>query len=162
MAQKQMEKDIKEIKSILKKQCQRQDTIAHFSRHDIIISFFGALLVASGFIFKGNVLEISENLNLPRILLIVVVTILILLGEIYFIGYSRVRDKKRRPFAKFAAKRLVTVYSMCLFVGLIMAMLYNLYSLMGDGSITQIFKLVLAIAFPASIGATLTDLLKKF
>lgn len=158
---------LKEIKA-LRKQVNTQlaenkdKTIEHFGKKDIVISFFGALIVASGFIFKGNILLISHKLSFLRLFWIIIATVLIILAEIYFIGYSRVRNKKKRPFMEFAIKRVVTVYAMCLFVGGFLAFLYNLHHIEGNGTAIHLFKIAVAISFPASIGATLTDLFKKF
>jgi len=159
-----VKEDLEQIKQLLNDRADdlASSTIEHFSKKDIIISFFGAMLVGSGFIFKGKILEISQTLNAERMIWIFIFTILILLAEIYFIGYSKVKDKKHRPFWKFAVKRIATVYCVSLLVGYIVVPLYNVHTLIADGSFYETTKIVIAISFPASIGAALTDLLKKF
>ncbi len=152
-----LETDIKKIK---KEVCDKN--IEHFSSKDIIISFFGALLVGTSFIFKGNLLKVSTQLSSTNLIYIVVTTLIVLTGEIYFIGYSRVRDKKKRPFSQFLVKRLFTIYSMSLFVGILLVFLYGLHTFLKADGIADIIKIVVGVSFPASIGATITDLLKKF
>ncbi|MCK5026022.1 MAG: hypothetical protein KAS15_05490, partial [Nanoarchaeota archaeon] len=59
------------------------DKIEHFSSSDIIISFYGAFLIAAGFLFKGNLLLISQKLDNLHLALILFVNLLILSVEIY-------------------------------------------------------------------------------
>ena len=138
------------------------DTIEHFSSKDIIISFFGAFLVAAGFIFKGNLLFISQKLDILHMSLIVIATMLVLSAEIYFIGYSKVKNKKERPFLPFLIKRIITTYSVSIIVCIALVMLYNIDNLIANGDHMNMLKILISVSFPASIGAAASDLFKKF
>lgn len=138
------------------------DKIEHFSSKDIIISFYGAFLVAAGFLFKGNLLLISQKLDTLHLILILFVTLVILSAEIYYMGYSRVKNKKERPFVQFLIKRITTTYLVSLIVCITLVLLYNIDHIIANGTYYNIVKIVICVSFPASIGATATDLFKKF
>lgn len=138
------------------------DKIEHFSSSDIIISFYGAFLIAAAFLFKGNLLLISQKLDNLHLGLILLVNLIILSVEIYYMGYSRVKNKKQRPFAQFLIKRITTTYLVSLIVSLTLVLLYNIDHIIANGTYYNIAKIVICVSFPASIGATATDLFKKF
>ena len=138
------------------------DRIEHFSSKDILISCYGAFFIAIGFIFKGNVLLISEKIDTVHMILIVLATLIILIAEIFFMGYSRVANKKERPFAQFLVKRVTTIYLVSLLVCIVIVLLYNIDGIVANGNHWHIIKIIVCVSFPASIGAAATDLIKKF
>jgi len=150
---------IKDI-DLIKKHLFKELPPEHFSVKDIVRSFFGAAFIGSTFIFTRTLVEISPLLDTLRILIIIFSTVGILTAEIYFIGYQRVEDKNKRHFGQFWFKRLVTFYSVGILVSAYLAFIYNITFLVGPPE--NIAKLILAASMPCSIGASITDLLKKY
>ncbi len=151
-----IKKDVDLIRKTLLKELPPE----HFSVKDIVRSFFGAAFIGSTFIFTRTLVEISPFLDGLRIFFIVLSTIGILTAEIYFIGYQRVENKNKRHFAQFWIKRLLTFYSVGILVSAYLAFIYNITFLVGSPE--NIAKLILAASMPCSIGASITDLLKKY
>lgn len=132
----------------------------HFSAKDIVRSFFGAAFIGSTFIFTRTLIEISPLLNNSRIAIIILSTIGILTAEIYFIGYQRVENKYKRHFGQFLLKRLLTFYAVGILVSAYLAFIYNITALVVTPE--NMFKLIIAASMPCSIGASITDLLRKY
>jgi uncharacterized membrane protein len=80
--------------------------------------------------------------------------------EIYFIGYTHVRNKKERPFGQFYAKRLVTTYGIAVTVSFFLSYIFGIIYLVD--TFEQFMKIVLLISMPCSIGAAVGNLLKKY
>jgi uncharacterized membrane protein len=136
---------------------------AHFSRRDLIDSFFGALLLGLTFAVKGLLIEVSSAVDRTHIVMIVFFTFLILTAEIYFIGYKRVRKKSERKFGQFWLKRILAFYCVALVVSVLLIYLYGLYKLpQVTANGRGIINLVVIISFPCAIGAAIADLLKKY
>jgi len=132
----------------------------HFGIKHIITAFFGALFFGFSFMLSSLLFQISLALTQKDLILITAATWLILSAEIYFVGYTRVPDTKTRPFGQFWAKRILTYYFIALFVSF---MLITLYGLPRFAAGTEnVFKLVIAISFPAAVGAAVSDLLGKY
>lgn len=160
MVKKTVLKDVQDEIHIIKRLLFRELPPEHFSAKDVVRSFFGAFFIGSTFIFTRTLVEISPLLDSYRIMFIVLSTIGILTAEIYFIGYQRVEDKSTRPFVQFWLKRLVTFYAVGILVSACLAFIYNITSLVGPAE--NIVKLIVAASMPCSIGASITDLLKKY
>jgi len=133
---------------------------SHFNFRDVMNAFFGALLVGLTFVFKGSLLTITFNLAWVNIVLIVIFTLVILFIQIYYIGYSRVKDKKHRPLGQFVAKRLVTLYSISIIVSFFLVSLFGIYNT--AQSMENAYKLVITVAMPCAIGAAVPTFLKQF
>ena len=131
----------------------------YFSMKDVARSFFGALFLASTFIFSSALETQAHLLSLFHVLLIILVTIAVLSVEIYFIGYERIRDVKHRPFYEFWGKRIITFYCVAIIVAFGLSYLYA-FDLVLDPSAMLRFCVILS--FPASVGAALADLLKRY
>jgi len=131
-----------------------------FSLKDIMRAFFGALFLGFGFVFSKLLFEASMGLGWASIITIVISTILIISAEIYFIGYERVKEKGKRKFLQFWAKRFFAFYP----IGIIVSYyLVAVFGLLGQvGSTENAIKLILAVSMPCSIGAAISDLLKKY
>jgi uncharacterized membrane protein len=135
---------------------------SHFRKRDIINSFFASFLFGLIFLFKGSLLEISLNLKNAHLAVIVIVTIVILSLEIYFVGYTRIGPKEReqRKFGQFWAKRFFTLYLIALLVPLILVYLYDLNTIVAGGF--DILRIVIAVSMPCAVGAAIPSLLKQY
>jgi len=130
----------------------------HFGKKDIIHSFFGSLVVGLTFIFKGLLIESSLRLNWVNVSIIVLTTILIITFEIYFIGYSRVKHKKKRKPLQFVIKRLIAVYLITLSVSLFLTIIFGISEYARN--ISELAKIILVLSMPCGIGAVISDLFK--
>ena len=144
----------------IKREVLRLTPPAHFSMKDIARSFFGALLLASTFIFSSQLITQAKLLTQTHIAAIILATILVLTVEIYFIGYERVQDKHSRKFIQFWAKRIVTFYIVALVVAVGLSYLYG-FNLVLDTQ-AEVVNLTLMLSFPASVGAAIADLLRTY
>ncbi len=135
-----------------------KDGIQHFSKEDFFYSFFGALFVGFVFMSKGFLIDIAKNLSSAHLIVITILTILFATVQIYFVGYTRVSDKIHRGFGEFWAKRFVTVYVSSIVVSLILIYAYGIDGMIGSD---KIINAVVAFSMPCSLGATLSDLVKK-
>lgn len=136
-----------------------KDGIQHFSKEDFFYSFFGALFVGFVFMSKGFLIDIVKNLNEAQLVAITLLTIIFAVIQIYFVGYSKVVDRRHRTFGEFWTKRFITIYVASIIVSLLLIYVYGLDKTLGSPN--NIFKAVIAFSMPCSLGATLSDLLKK-
>jgi len=136
---------------------------AHFSKKDIVDAFFGALFLGVTFSVKGLLVDISLALKEINMIMIPIFTLLILTAEIYYIGYSRVKRKSERKFGQFWLKRIVSFYVIAVFTAFLLIYLFGLNNLPEIANNSgKIIKLVILISLPCSIGAAITDLLKRY
>ncbi|MFP4403180.1 MAG: DUF2391 family protein [Nanoarchaeota archaeon] len=138
-------------------------TPSKFSIKDVVNSFFGSLLIGLTFVFKGGLIELAINLTYTHLVLIVFVTLLILVFQILFISYLRVPNKKERKVVSFVIKRLIVLYSVSLFVTLILIFLLNVNNNPLIANNFEIIRnLIILVSFPCTIGAAIPGLLKKY
>lgn len=136
---------------------------AHFSKRDLIDAFFGALFLGIPFSIKGLLITVSQALDKNHIIIIILSTLLILTGEIYFIGYSRVTKKSERKFCQFWLKRITAFYFVAIATAAFLVYLFGLNLLPEIANNPEnIQKLIVLISVPCAIGAAITDLLKKY
>jgi len=135
-------------------------TPEHFSQKDVLRSFMGSLFLAFSVAFSSNVLNAARNVPDTHLKLVVLFTIIILTAEIYFIGYQRVEDKTRRKFGQFWIKRLLAFYVVALVVSVVITYIFGLIYLVDSPE--HYYRMVLLISGPASIGASISDLLKRY
>lgn len=135
-------------------------TPEYFSWKDVMRAFIGALFFAFSVAFSGNILNIAENITPEHLMLVIIFTVIILTAEIYFIGYSHVTNKNRRSFGQFCVKRLVAFYLVALVVSFVISYIFGLIFLVKNPQ--HYYNLVIIISSPASIGASISDLLKKY
>ncbi|MBI4145846.1 DUF2391 family protein [Candidatus Woesearchaeota archaeon] len=133
---------------------------ARFGMRHLVSAFFGALFFGFTFVLKGLLIEVGINLSGANLLLITFATFAILSAEIFFVGYSRVPDKHKRPFGQFWRKRIIAYYGIALFVSFLLLSVYGIPEIVGSSWLT--FKLVIAISLPAAVGAAMADLLGKY
>ncbi len=148
----------------------------HFSTRDVINAFFGAFLMAITFIFKGNFMRMAFSLPWFNILALILFTFLFLAAETYFIGYKKVPNKAKRKPIQFLFKRIITFYGMGIIVSTLLIFMFNIdhiavspellthtFEMKGiSASPENVQKLLLVLAFPAAIGAGISDLVKKY
>lgn len=133
----------------------------HFGTKDVVYASFGALFIGLTFTLKGLLIDIAKNLAWTNITIIIITTLVLISLEIYFIGYSRVSDKRKRKPAQFILKRLLAVYIITFTVSMFLTNLFGLNYLVNN-SLEDTFKIVFVLSMPCGIGAALADLLKKF
>lgn len=160
MAKTKIDRIANDVRLIKQKLIEKVPT--HFSSHDVVRSFFGALLMGLTFVLKGQLFRVSLALKQAHLTLIVISTLVILTGEIYFIGYRHVShgEKKKRGFGQFWLKRITTFTFIALIVSFLLVYLYGIDLL--AGSITDTLKVIIAVFMPCAIGAGLADLLKEY
>ncbi len=132
----------------------------HFDIRHVVAAFFGALLFGFTFVLKGLLLDIGLALSNFHLAMITITTWAILSAEIYFVGYLRVPDKDRRLFGQFWAKRIAAYYLISLFVAFLLLFVYGITAIVPEPYL--VLKLVIAVSFPAAIGAAVSDLLGKY
>ena len=156
------EKEIKKIKSDIEilrlKLIERVPD--HFGSRDLIDAFFGSLLIGITFIFKGALIKTVGAMGTGRIMLTIFVTLMILVSQIYFIGYSRVKHKNKRRFGQFLTKRLFSYYLVSLFVSFILVYLFGLNLI--TGSTYESLKIVIVLTVPCAIGSAIPSLLRQY
>jgi len=132
---------------------------SHFSAKHLASAFIGALVIGFSFtLSKGLLVEIANILTLWRIVAIVAFTVLIVSSEIYFIGYSKIKNRVERPFGQFWLKRFVAYYAISYLVAFFLVYIYGLNILAG----AETTKVILLISMPCAVGASLADLLKQY
>ncbi len=135
---------------------------SHFSRRDVVNTFFGSLIIGLTFVLKGAVVRTAEALSEMNVILIIFSTIAILTIEIYYIGYSRVgtKERKYRGFGQFWAKRLFTLYGIALLVSLYLVYIFGIVNQFSEPRI--VYHAVVLLSMPCSVGAAIPHLLKKY
>ncbi len=132
----------------------------HFSQKDVINAFLGAMFIGLTFILRTDIVDIALRLNSYRIILITFFTFLILTAEIYFIGYSRVPNKKARPFGQFWAKRFVSLYLVTILVSLFLVYIFGINTFVNTAE--DVFKIIILVSMPCAVGAAIPSLLTKY
>ena len=152
--EKRIEAEMHGIRRLLIKQHPPQ----HFSLRNVSNAFFGSLILGLSFIFNGLLFQVGLKLTPLHMIVIVMLTLLLLTGEIYFIGYARVDDKHRRHFGQFWLKRICAFYGIAVCVALGLIVLYGLDKI--AGSAYAMVQLTVAVSMPCAIGTALSDLLR--
>ena len=132
----------------------------HFNMRHVIGATFGAFFFGLTFALKGLVLQATANLTNDHLLLMVATIFIILTAEIYYIGYSKVRDKETRHFSQFWAKRIATYMVIGFLASTFLVYLYGINNL--AQSPEHIRNIIIALALPCCTGASVADLLKKY
>jgi len=156
------EKEVREIKRnlrILKNKLVERIPY-HFSKKDMVNAFFGSLIIGLTFMFKGALVQTGAALSNGRIIFIILLTLTILIAEIYFIGYSRIRHKKQNHFKQFLSKRLFSLYSIALVVSFLLVYTFGVDIL--AGSFYETMKIVIILAMPCAVGAAIPSLFRSY
>jgi len=130
-----------------------------FSAKDVVRSFVGALFIGVTFIFSGMLLNVVKQISDFNLILIIASTIVILIAEIYFVGWSRVKKEKGRNVFEFTLKRLIVFYAVAIAVAAFYSFILGYNKTLSGKEITE---LIFLVALPCSIGAAIGDLLKKY
>lgn len=131
-----------------------------FSKRNVVNAFFGSLIIGMTFMFKGNLIRVIENLQIYHVFLIISSTLLILTAQIYFISYTRVKNKKKRPFRQFLFKRLTSLYLITWIVSIYLVYIFSINSFYS--SLFETFKMTIVLSMPCAIGAAVPSLLKQY
>ncbi len=134
----------------------------HFNKRDIINAFFGSLTIGLTFILKGATVRTAVALDTLHVELVIAATLLVLIVEIYFIGYSRVKNKSQRKLGQFMTKRLFALYGITLATSFGLVYLLNLNHSEYVRSFYDVMKIVVIVAFPCAVGAAVPSLLRKY
>jgi len=137
-----------------------EKTPGHFGPRHLGTAFFGALLFSFTFVLKGLLFDVGLKLTKIQLVKIILITIAILTIQIYFLGYTKVQDKKQRPFGQFWAKRITSYYAIAIFTSTLLLYSYGILTLAGTTG--NAIKLIIAVSFPAAVGAGAGDLLGKY
>lgn len=133
---------------------------SHFSKRNIINAFFASLIFGITIVLKGRVIDIALALNAVHLLAIIIVTSIILFGEIYYIGYTRVKPEENRKLGQFMAKRFFAFYGVAFIVS------FGLIYMLGINSfipaLSGILKLAVLVSMPCAIAAAIPSMLKQY
>ncbi len=135
---------------------------SRFSKRDVINAFFGSLILGLTFVLKGQTVGVAASLSSIQLIAIVAITLAILMAEIYFIGYSRVRNKSKRRFGQFMTKRLVALYGVTLFVSFGLIYTLNINNSNYVNGFYDVIKIAVLMSFPCAVGAAVPSLLKQY
>ncbi len=147
-----MTKELRDIKRLLL----RKNPPEHFSSKQILTACIAALVLGLSFIFNSTLLQASMLLTETQLALIILSTIVVLTFEIYVVGYARVKNKARRQFGQFWAKRFFTFYGISIAVSVLVIYLYGLDGFAGGTFNT--LKIAIAASFPCAVGTAFSDL----
>ena len=164
-----LEREIEEIQSensVIKNDVEQvkkdliNKTPEHFSGKDILRSFIGSLFLGFSVVFSTNLLNLAKIMPAQHIYFILAFIFILLTVEIYFVGYRRVDDKEHRHFGQFWIKRLIAFYAVALLVAFILVYIFGLVYLINSN--VELLKVVIIMSGPCAVGASLTDLMKKY
>lgn len=155
---KQIDQIAQDVRVIRERMVEK--TPGHFDMRHVMTAFFGSLFFGFTFVLKGLLFEVGLALTTADLILMTAATWAILTAEIYFVGYTRVQNQRKRPFGQFWAKRFFTYYFIAIFTSFLLLSVYGTSKFVA--SPYQMFQLVVAISFPTSIGAAVSDLLGKY
>lgn len=154
-------KCIEDMESIIKKLKERivDKTPSHFSMKVIFNALFGSLLFGLTFILKGALVKTALELDTIHIALIILSSITIIIGEIYFLGYSRVKDKTERRPAQFIIKRFLTLFLVAIGIAFFLVYIFGIDKQVG--SFYNVIKVVVMTMMPCAVGAGFSSLFKE-
>lgn len=133
----------------------------HFSSKDVVHAFFGALIIGVAFALKGAVISTAKGLTTVHLVAIIVSTILILIAETYFAGYSQVKHKEKRKPGQFIFKRVAAMYFVAVIVAVYLVFVFGInYQEPIGNAPYEIFKLVVLISMPCAVGAAIPAMIR--
>jgi|SRR3989344_7052691 len=137
-----------------------EKTPPDFSFRDVILSFFGALIIGLTFVHKGSLVSNSIRMNGYHTIGVLAATSLTLIFMIYIIGYQRVKNKELRPVGQFIFKRFVTMYGVAMIVALLSIYLFGIDQILPTR--LSLVNALLSVAMPSALGAAIVDLVKRY
>ncbi len=135
---------------------------SHFSRRDFVNSAFSSMVIGSTFVLKGQTVDAALRLTQTRLGLIVVATLIALIAEIYFIGYSRVKNKSQRKLGQFMTKRLFGLITVTVATTFFLVYLFGFDLHPQVNSLYDLSRIVIVISMPCAVGAAIPSLLKQY
>lgn len=132
----------------------------HFSIHNIVDAFFGALLIGLTFILKGAIVTTSLHLNTHHIIAVIAFTIIVIFIQVYFISYKRVREKDERRFVPFVVKRMASIVLIA--IGVSTGLVYLLAINLQVGNFYDTFRVIVVLWMSCAVGSAIPGLLKEY
>jgi uncharacterized membrane protein len=130
----------------------------HFTREDLLRSFFGSFIVSLSFIFAGALQEVALNMTPFNVFCVLTLTFVMLTVEIYLLSYKYVNDRKRRPFLEFWAKRF---FSIILSSYIAITLLLFAYGMNFTLVPNDLFNMGVAIFLPATTAGGAMEILRN-
>jgi len=134
-------------------------TPSHFSMKVVFNALFGSLLFGLTFILKGALIQTALRLENIHVFLIISSSILIIIGEIYFLGYSRIKDRKERRPGQFIIKRFLTLFLVSIGVAFFLVYIFGINKQVE--SFYNVLKVVVMTMMPCAVGAGFSSLFKE-
>ncbi len=134
-------------------------TPSHFSMRVVFNAFFGSLLFGLTFILKGGLITTALKLNNIHIFLIIISSVAIILGEIYFLGYSRIKDKRERRPGQFIIKRFFTLFIVSIGVAFFLVYIFGINTQVDK--FDDVIRIVIMTMMPCAVGSGFSNLFKE-
>jgi len=162
--EKQMQIEIKELNNIERSVKRIKDKVvdktpSHFSMKVIFNALFGSLLFGLTFILKGALIDTALKLEKIHIILILISSMAIIAGEIYFLGYSKIKDRRERRPGQFVIKRFLTLLIVSLSVAFFLVYIFGIDRQLGN--FYNIIRVVIMTMMPCAVGAGFSSLFKE-
>ena len=132
----------------------------HFSMRSMIGSLFGSLFFGLPFVLSTLLLEVTRRFTAGQLWFLFAAMIVVLSGEIYFIGYERVLDKQHRRFGQFWFKRIIAYLIIGFAVATFLTFVYGLPRLADNPD--HVRNIIVALALPCCVGASIANLIKRY
>ncbi len=154
-------KDLDKIEACVNKLKERivDKTPSHFSMRVIFNALFGSLLFGLTFILKGALINTALKLDKIHILLIILSSIAIILGEIYLLGYTRIKDRRERRPGQFIIKRFLTLFLVSIGVAFFLVYIFGINRQVE--SLYNVLRVVIMTMMPCAVGAGFSSLFKE-
>jgi uncharacterized membrane protein len=134
-------------------------TPSHFSMEVIFNALFGSLLFGLTFILKGSLIRTALELNTLNMVLIIISSVAIIIGEIYFLGYAKIKDRKERRPGQFVIKRFLTLLIVSISVAFFLVYIFGIDRQLE--SFYDIIRVVIMTMMPCAVGAGFSSLFKE-
>lgn len=132
----------------------------HFGIRNIVDSFFAALLVGLTFVLKGATVRTAINLQYVNVVAISVFTFAIVIMQVYFVSYSRVKSREERPVFPFMAKRIVAIVLVSFGVSITLIFLLGINNEVG--TMESVCKVILLLSSICAMGSAIPGLMIKY
>ncbi len=162
--EKQMQIEIKELNNIERSIKRIKDKVvdktpSHFSMKVIFNALFGSLLFGLTFILKGALIDTALKLEKIHIILILISSMAIIIGEIYFLGYSKIKYRRERRPGQFVIKRFLTLLIVSVSVAFFLVYIFGIDRQLGN--FYNIIRVVIMTMMPCVVGAGFSSLFKE-
>ncbi len=131
----------------------------HFTHKDMIRAFFGSFIVAITFLFKGSMVQFAIHMNISNTISVAILTCVLLTLEIYILSYKYVKEKRKRPFLEFWAKRFFSILFTSFISIYILMFVYGIDTLVSTN--IELFKICMAIMLPSTVAGGAMEIIRK-